>query len=129
MNPVNKAPAGIPQNPKFSPIDTSGGATPPADGYSAGTDAPLFTASSGSELEAMLTANPKFAALLRIMEAAEQQKENAQQLLNSKSGDLDEKTMAIYTQANKAADQLITTATNVQKSNNDMIDTLTRNVG
>lgn len=76
-----------------------------------------------------LMSNPRFAALIRIIEAAMQQKENAQHLLNSKSGDLDEKTMAIYTQANKAADQLITTASNIQKSNNDMMDTLTRNVG
>lgn len=97
------------------------------DGYAAGTGGGIFSAMSGTELEAMLTANPKFAALIRLMEAAQQQKENAQELLNSTSGELDEKTMAIYTQANKMADQLIQTATNVQKSNNDIMDTLARN--
>ena len=63
------------------------------------------------------------------MEAAMRLKDQAAATIQNAKGELDPKTMAIYTEANDQGDQLLTVASNVQQSNSEVLDVFAQNVG
>ncbi len=111
------------------------------DGYTASIPNPLATLGAGAShperpelqllgmvqtrLQAMLD-SPDFRAMLSILEIAREMKETATEMINSGSGEVDERLMATVNQVLKEVETLQTFAKSIQDSVNRTRESIAR---
>ncbi|MBX2813282.1 MAG: hypothetical protein KTR25_15820 [Myxococcales bacterium] len=100
-------------------------------GPSPGLESTALPTSDQSKRDTWISAielSPNFQIIAALLQAGQDLKNQSIELLKSKSGELDPKTMAYFNEFNEQANQLMTIATNMQKSDQNVREAFVRNM-